>query len=161
MLSSTTVLHIVDSMAIALGQAYQLARARLASVASPVLRMMMDRDHAVTETELLRREVAILREQRENASPHQRPAYSPAQRIAIVRLVRHAMKGAGKPQFLITDHGCQFRRIFHNAIVKKFLAPILTDCYDGKLLAVPRMKRVNNTKHSSAIVRIRCNRCRR
>jgi len=71
-----------------LGQAYQLARARLASAASPVLRMMMRRDHAITEVELLRRENAILRGQRENACPHQRPEYSPEQRLAIVQLKR-------------------------------------------------------------------------
>ena len=38
LLSSATVLRLVDSMAIVLSQAYQLARARLASVGSPILR---------------------------------------------------------------------------------------------------------------------------
>ena len=88
MLSSSTVLRLVDSVAIVLSQAYQLARARLASAASPVLRMMMQRDHAHTETELLRREIAILRGQRENARSHQRSEYSPEQRLAIVQLKR-------------------------------------------------------------------------
>jgi len=38
--------------------------------------------------ELLRRENAIFRGQRENVRPHQRPEYSPEQRLAIVQLKR-------------------------------------------------------------------------
>lgn len=45
--TSTTVLRIVDSIAIILSQALQLARAWVSSAASPVLRMMVERDHAV------------------------------------------------------------------------------------------------------------------
>jgi hypothetical protein len=41
LLSSATVLSLVDSMAILLSQAYQLARARLASAASPILRLVV------------------------------------------------------------------------------------------------------------------------
>jgi len=39
LLSSPTVLRLVDSMAILLNQAYQLARARLASASSLILRL--------------------------------------------------------------------------------------------------------------------------
>jgi len=66
MLSSPAVLRLVDAMAILFSQAYQLARTRLASAASPVLRMMMQRDHALAEVELLQREIAILRGQRQD-----------------------------------------------------------------------------------------------
>lgn len=52
-------LRIVDSIAIILSQAMQLARAQVSSAASPVLWMMVERDHAVTETDLLRRELDI------------------------------------------------------------------------------------------------------
>ena len=55
-MSSATVLRLVDSMAIVLSQAYQLARARLASAASPILRLIVQRDQAVSEVDLLRRE---------------------------------------------------------------------------------------------------------
>jgi len=44
LLSSAAVLHLVDSMAIVLAQAYQLARARLASSASPIIRLLVQRD---------------------------------------------------------------------------------------------------------------------
>ncbi len=39
LISSATVLSLVDSMAIVLAQGYQLARAHLASAGSPVLRL--------------------------------------------------------------------------------------------------------------------------
>lgn len=49
--------RIVDSIAIILSQAMQLAQAQVSSAASPVLRMMVERDQAVTETDLLHREL--------------------------------------------------------------------------------------------------------
>ena len=73
LLSSAAVLRIVDSMAILLSQAYQLARARLASAGSPVLRLLVQRDQEATEVDLLRREVEILRAQRESLPLHRRP----------------------------------------------------------------------------------------
>ncbi|MGB2824475.1 MAG: helix-turn-helix domain-containing protein [Phycisphaerae bacterium] len=88
LLSSATVLRLVDSMAILLSQAYQLARARLASAASPIVRLLVQRDHAVSETDLLRREAGILRAQRQGLTPHRRPQYRPAQRLAILQLRR-------------------------------------------------------------------------
>ncbi|MHB1768465.1 MAG: hypothetical protein ACYCUV_11525 [Phycisphaerae bacterium] len=66
-IASTTVLNLVDAMASTLGQAMQLARARLASAASPSMQLMIQREHEVTESELLRRELKILRAGRENA----------------------------------------------------------------------------------------------
>jgi len=88
LLSSVTVLSVVDSMAILLSQAYQLARARLASAGSPVLRLLVQRDQEVTEGDLLRRELGILRAQRESLPPHRRPEYRPEQRLAILQLRR-------------------------------------------------------------------------
>ena len=88
LLSSATVLSLVDSMAIVLSQAYQLARARLASAASPILRLLVQRDQAISETDLLRRELEIFRVQREGLPPHQRPNYRPEQRLAILQLRR-------------------------------------------------------------------------
>ena len=65
LLSSATVLRLVDCMAILLSQAYQLARACLASAASPIVRLLVQRDQAFTEVDLLRREAEIFRAQRE------------------------------------------------------------------------------------------------
>ncbi len=75
---SATVLSLVDAMAILLSQAYQLARARLASAGSPILRVLVQRDQEATEGDLLRRELEIFRTQRESLAPHRRPDYSPA-----------------------------------------------------------------------------------
>ena len=86
LLSSATVLRLVDSMAILMSQSYQLARARLASAGSPILRLLVQRDQEATEVDLLRRELHILRSQRENMPPHQRPNYRPEQRLAILQL---------------------------------------------------------------------------
>ena len=90
LLSSATVLGLVDSLAVAISQAYQLASVRLASAASPVLRMLVQRDHALGEVELLRRELAILRAQREQIPAHRRSEYSPPQRLAILQLKKAA-----------------------------------------------------------------------
>jgi len=87
-LSSAAVLRFVDSMAILLSQAYQLARARLSSAGSPILRLLVQRDQAFTEVDLLRREVEILRAQREGLASHRRPDYRPEQRPAILQLRR-------------------------------------------------------------------------
>ena len=88
LLLSGTVLSLVDSMAIVLSQAYQLARARLASAASPIVRLLVQRDQAFTEVDLLRRELAVFRAHREDLPPHRRPDYRPEQRLAILQLRR-------------------------------------------------------------------------
>ena len=88
LLSSATVLRLVDSMAVLLAQAYQLARARLVSSGSPVLRALVQRDQEATEVDLLRREVEVFRAQRESVPPNRRPTYEPAQRLAILQLRR-------------------------------------------------------------------------
>ena len=86
LLSSASVLRLVDSMAIVLAQAYQLARARLASAASPIVRLLVQRDQAFSEVDLFRREAEIFRAQRESIRPHRRPDYRPEQRLAILQL---------------------------------------------------------------------------
>lgn len=88
LLSSAAVLRLVDSVAIVLSQAYQLARARLASGSSPILRLLAQRDQEATEVDLLRRELDILRAQRQGLQPQRRPHYRPAQRLAILQLRR-------------------------------------------------------------------------
>jgi len=49
---------------------------------------MIQRDHEVTESELLRRELDILRAGRKNMPPQKRPDYRPTQRLAILQLMR-------------------------------------------------------------------------
>ena len=87
-ISSLDVLRLIDAVAVVLSQAYQLARVRLASAASPVLRLICQRDHAHGARELLRRELAILRAQRQQMPPHRRPDYHARQRLAIIQIHR-------------------------------------------------------------------------
>tara|TARA_Y100000589_G_scaffold62765_1_gene53998 strand:+ start:11357 stop:12409 length:1053 start_codon:yes stop_codon:yes gene_type:complete len=86
--TSTSTLKLIDSVAIVIAQAYQLARCRLASTASPVLQLMMERDELHTKFEWLKRELKILRSQRADMLPKKRPNYSPEQHLAIVQLMR-------------------------------------------------------------------------
>lgn len=88
MYNHTAILRIIDSVALVFSQAIQLARVRLASAASPISRMMAEWDHALTETQLLRRELAILHGQRETMPPHRRPDNTPEHRLAILQLMR-------------------------------------------------------------------------
>ena len=88
MLFTASVLRITDAMSTALAVGMQEARTRLASAASLILRLMIQRDHEVTESELLRRELNILRAGRENMLPQKRPDYRPEQRLAILQLMR-------------------------------------------------------------------------
>ena len=76
------------AMAIVLAQAMQTARTRLSAAATPLLRLMIQRDHAVTESALLRRELDVLRASRQSLAPHRRPDYPPEQRLAIIQLMR-------------------------------------------------------------------------
>ena len=79
---------VVDAMAVVLAQAMQTARTRLSAAATPLLRLMLQRDHAVTESALLRRELDILRASRQSLTPHRRPDYPLDQRLAIIQLMR-------------------------------------------------------------------------
>jgi transposase len=86
--NNTAYLKMIDSMAIIIAQAYQLARSRLASASSPVMRTMMQRDALFSQIQWLKRELEILRQQREDCPANKRPEYSPEQRLAIIQLMR-------------------------------------------------------------------------
>ena len=57
--SNSTVLHLNDSIAIAIAQSYLLARGRLLSHPSPVFRAWIVADHATLEARLLERELLV------------------------------------------------------------------------------------------------------
>jgi hypothetical protein len=86
--NNTAYLKMIDSMAIIIAQAYQLARSRLASASSPVMRAMMQRDQLFAQIQWLKRELEILRQQRADCPANKRPEFSPEQRLAIVQLMR-------------------------------------------------------------------------
>lgn len=86
--NNTAYLKMIDSMAIIIAQAYQLARSRLASASSPVMRAKMQRDQLFSQIQWLKRELEILRQQRADCPANKRPEYSPEQRLAIIQLMR-------------------------------------------------------------------------
>ncbi len=86
--SSSTVLPLIDSIAIAIAQGYMLARMRLTSHPSPVLRARALADHFEREARLLERELAVFRAQRERIPAKQRTNYTPAHRLEIVQIMR-------------------------------------------------------------------------
>ena len=82
--SSSTVLLLIDSIAIVIAQSYMLARARLTSHPSPVLRIATGRDASIWDNQLLERELTIFREERERIPAKQRPHYTPTHRLEIL-----------------------------------------------------------------------------
>ena len=86
--SSSTVLLLIDSIAIAIAQGYMLARVRLTSHPSPVLRVTAMRAAAIWNYQLLKRELAVYREERERIPAKQRSHYTPAHRLEILQIMR-------------------------------------------------------------------------
>ena len=86
--SNSTVLHLIDSIAIAITQGYMLARARLTSHPSPVLRAKALADHLDRDARLLERELAVFRQERERIPAKQRPHYTPAHRLEILQIMQ-------------------------------------------------------------------------
>ena len=133
--SDAAAFRIIDSVAIVLAQAYQLARARVAACASPVLRVMAQRDHVCCEMELLRRELAVLRGQRENLAPHRRPEYSPDQRLAILQIMRLRNWNTT----LVTQ-----RFVLHPNTVRDWIKAISGRRDPSSLLGRPRWNRIDD-----------------
>ena len=87
MLPSTAIL--IGTISNVIAYAYGLARERLASSGSSIMRMMIQRAHAVANDALLERELAVLRGQREKMKPKSRPDYSGAHRLEILQIMRY------------------------------------------------------------------------
>lgn len=83
-----TTWDLVNAVSIVFTPAYLAARVRAFSHASPVVRLLAQRDHAHSDAVLLERELAIFRSHRQNHPPKRRPYYSPAQRAEILQLMR-------------------------------------------------------------------------
>ena len=62
--SNSSVLPLIDSIAIAIAQGYMLARARLTLHPSPVVRLAAGRDAMAWNAALLERELVVFRQER-------------------------------------------------------------------------------------------------
>jgi hypothetical protein len=98
------VRQAIDAIAATMSALFLLARARAADHLSPIIRALAERDAIFHDRELLRREADILRS---------RDAPTTANMLV---LVRGAIRRFGKPRFLVTDGGSQFRSRFRNAL---------------------------------------------
>ena len=78
--SHATVLHSIDSIAIAIAHGYILPGARLASHPSLVVRLTAIRDAASWDAQMLERKLAVFHQQREQI-PRQRPHYTPTHQL--------------------------------------------------------------------------------
>ena len=79
---------VADGIATLFMRAAVLARTRMLDHASPIVRMMGQRDAASHDAALLERELEVFRSQRRRKQSHQRPHYAPAERAQILEVVR-------------------------------------------------------------------------
>jgi len=89
---------VADGIATIFMCAAVTARARMLEHASPLVRLMGQRDAIYHDASLLERELAILRGQRQRKPAHQRPHYSPSERaqiLEVTKLQRWSAKEAG------------------------------------------------------------------
>ena len=70
--SNSSVLQFIEAIAIAIAQGYILARARIASHPSPVLRLAAVRDAIAWDAAFLERALAVFRQERERISQNRR-----------------------------------------------------------------------------------------
>ena len=81
--SSSPALQFIDAIAIAIAQGYILARARLTSHPSPILRLAAVRDAIAWDAAALERELIVFRQKHERISAKQRPHYAPTHRLPV------------------------------------------------------------------------------
>ncbi len=94
-----TMWAVADRVATLFTCAAMEARARMLSHASPLMRLMGQRDALHREQSLLEREMAIFRSQRLRKPPKQRSHYAPEERAEILQLMRlrgWSLKEAGE-----------------------------------------------------------------
>ncbi len=69
-------------------QSYELIRQRTAGNASPLKRVLAERDDALLDAALLRREIGVLRRNRARLPHERRPHYAPEDRREILQIMR-------------------------------------------------------------------------
>ena len=83
--SNSSVSQFIDAIAINTAQGYMLARARLTSHPSAVLRIAAVRDAVTWHAALLERELTVSHQERERIPPKQRPHHTPVHRLEILQ----------------------------------------------------------------------------
>ena len=83
-----SVWEVAEGIATTFMCAAVTARARMLEHASPLIRLLGQRDALHHDACLLERELAVFRSRRERKPAHQRPHYSPAERAQIVEIMK-------------------------------------------------------------------------
>ena len=83
-----SVWEVAEGIATTFMCAAVTARARMLEHASPLVRLLGQRDALHQDASLLERELAVFRSQRERKPAHQRPHYSPAERAQILEVMK-------------------------------------------------------------------------
>ncbi len=86
--SSSPALQLIDAIAVTIAQGYILARARMTSHPSPVLRLAAIREATAWDAALLEQELTAFRQERERFPAKQRPHYTPTHRLEILQIMR-------------------------------------------------------------------------
>ena len=84
--SNSSVLQFIDTIVIPMTQSYMLARARLPSRPSTVLRIAAVRDAVIWHAALLEQELTVFRQECERIPPKQWPHYTPTHRLEILQI---------------------------------------------------------------------------
>ena len=80
--------RLMQKTTIYFAQCYEIARQRAVGCPSSFKRLMAHRDEAMLDDKLCRREIAILRRNREKIPQHKRPHYTPSDRSEILQVMR-------------------------------------------------------------------------
>ena len=145
--SNSSVLQLIDAIAIAIAQGYMLARARLVSHPSPMLRLTAVRDALAWETALLERELAVFRQARGRIPPKQRPHYTPTHRLEILQIMRlrqWSVDDAAK-RFVLhpnTIRGWREQLRTHGESSRLFTGPIWNRLHDAVRWTVHELRRL-------------------
>jgi transposase-like protein len=126
---------LIASLCEVIAQAYELTRQRLASSGSSVLRMTIERDHALVEASLLSRELAVLRGQREQMRPKSRPDYSGDQRLEIIQIIR--LRG-----WTVAQAAQRF--VLHPNTIRAWLKAIESEGDSARLFTAPAWNRIHD-----------------
>ena len=133
--SSSPALQIIDSIAIAIAQGYILARARLTSHPSPVMRLAAVRDAIAWDAALLERELAVFRQERERIPAKHRSHYTPPHRLEILQIMRLR-------QWSVEDTASRF--VLHPNTVRSWLKQLQAHGESSRLFAEPVWNRLHD-----------------
>ena len=133
--SNSPALRLIDAIAIAIAQGYILARARLTSHPSPILRLAAVRDAVAWDAALLERELTVFRQERKRIRAKHRSHHTPTHRLEILQIMRLR-------QWSVEDIASRF--VLHPNTVRSWLKQLQAHGEARRLLAEPGWNRLHD-----------------